>query len=668
MKKITFSLIAGVVGAALLMPSCKPKNAGSAVSADAAAKAYVAPGKYDEFYNFVSGGFSGQMSVYGLPSGRLLKVIPVFSVDPEKGYGYSEETKPMLNTSHGIVPWDDLHHVELSQTNGEIDGRWVFGNANNTPRVARLDMSTFRTSEIIELPNSAGNHSSPFITENTEYVVAGTRFSVPPDDKNGDVPINTYKQNFKGYLSFISVGKEDGKMDVAFQIQCPGINFDLSHAGKGKSHGWFFFSCYNSEQANTLLEVNASQRDKDFIMAVNWKKAEEYLKAGKGRKQAVRYAHNVYDEKTHTATSEIKTEVTVLDAKELKDICYFIPCPKSPHGCDVDPTGSYIVGSGKLAALIPVFSFDKMQQAIANKDFAGDYEGIPVIKYEAALHGEVQKPGLGPLHTEFDGKGNAYTTFFVSSEVVKWNIESLKVLDRAPTYYSVGHLCIPGGDSKKPNAKYVIAYNKITKDRYLPTGPELAQSAQLYDISGDKMQLILDFPTIGEPHYAQAVSADVIKNRSVKFFKIDENANPFVSKGEGETKVVRNGKRVDVYMTCIRSHFAPDNIEGVNAGDEVYFHVTNLEQDWDVPHGFAVKGANNAELLIMPGETQTLKWIAEKPGMFPFYCTDFCSALHQEMQGYIRISPAGSNVPLAFSTGKNLPKADSTVAAPTASK
>lgn len=664
MKKITFSLIAGVVGAALLMPSCKPKNAGSAVSADAAAKAYVAPGKYDEFYNFVSGGFSGQMSVYGLPSGRLLKVIPVFSVDPEKGYGYSEETKPMLNTSHGIVPWDDLHHVELSQTNGEIDGRWVFGNANNTPRVARLDLSTFRTSEIIELPNSAGNHSSPFITENTEYVVAGTRFSVPPDDKNGDVPINTYKQNFKGYLSFISVGKEDGKMDVAFQIQCPGINFDLSHAGKGKSHGWFFFSCYNSEQANTLLEVNASQRDKDFIMAVNWKKAEEYLKAGKGRKQAVRYAHNVYDEKTHTATSEIKTEVTVLDAKELKDICYFIPCPKSPHGCDVDPTGSYIVGSGKLAALIPVFSFDKMQQAIANKDFAGDYEGIPVIKYEAALHGEVQKPGLGPLHTEFDGKGNAYTTFFVSSEVVKWNIESLKVLDRAPTYYSVGHLCIPGGDSKKPNAKYVIAYNKITKDRYLPTGPELAQSAQLYDISGDKMQLILDFPTIGEPHYAQAVSADVIKNKSVKFFKIDENANPFVSKGEGETKVVRNGKRVDVYMTCIRSHFAPDNIEGVNAGDEVYFHVTNLEQDWDVPHGFAVKGANNAELLIMPGETQTLKWIAEKPGMFPFYCTDFCSALHQEMQGYIRISPAGSNVPLTFSTGKNLPKADSAAAAP----
>jgi nitrous-oxide reductase len=659
MKKMQFNLtVITVVVMLLSLQSCKPKNAGNAVSSDAAQKAYVAPGKYDQFYNFVSGGFSGQMSVYGLPSGRLLRVIPVFSVDPEKGYGYSEETKPMLNTSHGMVPWDDLHHVEMSQTNGEIDGRWVFGNANNTPRVARIDLSTFRTQEIIELPNSAGNHSSPFITENTEYVVAGTRFSIPPDDKNGDVPINTYKQNFKGTLSFISVGKEDGKMDIAFQIQCPGVDFDLSHAGKGKSHGWFFFSCYNTEQANTLLEVNASQRDKDFIMAVNWKKAEEYLKAGKGRKQTVKYAHNVYNENTHTATSEIKTEVTVLDAKELKDICYFMPCPKSPHGCDVDPTGEYIVGSGKLAALIPVFSFDKMIKAIAAKDFIGDYDGIPIIKYESALYGEVQKPGLGPLHTEFDGKGNAYTTFFVSSEVVKWNIKDLKVLDRVPTYYSVGHLCIPGGDSKKPNAKYLIAYNKITKDRYLPTGPELAQSAQLFDISGDKMQLILDFPTIGEPHYAQAVSADLIKGKSVKFFKIDENANPFVSKGEGQTKVVRTGNKIDVYMTCIRSHFSPDNIEGIKMGDEVYFHITNLEQDWDVPHGFAIKGANTAELLIMPGETQTLKWTAEKVGMFPFYCTDFCSALHQEMQGYLRVSPAGSNVPLLFSTGKNLPAVD----------
>lgn len=660
MKKTRYNAIAMASFALLLgVQACKPKNAGNAVSADAAAKAYVAPGKYDEYYNFVSGGFSGQMSVYGLPSGRLLKVVPIFSVNPENGWGYSEETKPMLNTSHGFIPWDDQHHLDLSQTNGEVDGRWIFANANNTPRVARVDLSTFHTAEILELPNSAGNHSSPFITENTEYVVAGTRFSVPPDDKNGDVPINSYKQNFKGTISFISVDKNNGNMDIAFQLQCPGVDFDLSHAGKGKSSGWFFFSCYNTEQANTLLEVNASKRDKDFIMAVNWKKAAELAKAGKGRKQAVKYASNRYDEKTHTAVSTIKTEVTVMDVKDFPELVYFIPCPKSPHGCDVDPSGEYIVGSGKLAALIPVFSFDKIQKAIADKAFEGNYDGIPVIKYEAALYGEVKKPGLGPLHTEFDDKGNAYTTMFVSSEVVKWNVKDLKVLDRVATYYSPGHLMIPGGDSKKPSGKYLVAYNKITKDRFLPTGPELAQSAQLFDISGDKMQLVLDYPTIGEPHYAQGVAASVIRDRSVKFFKIENNNHPFVSKGEGTTKVVREGNKVHVYMTAIRSHLTPDNIEGIRVGDEVYFHVTNIEQDWDVPHGFAIKGAANAELLIMPGETSTLKWIPEKAAIVPFYCTDFCSALHQEMSGYVRVSPAGSNVPLSFSTGTNLPKSDS---------
>ena len=648
----TITLTAATVGALF---SCKPKGAESAVSGDAASKVYVAPGKYDEFYNFVSGGFNGQMSVYGIPSGRLLKIIPVFSQFPENGYGFSEETKPMLNTSHGMVPWDDLHHIALSETNGEHDGRWVFANGNNTPRIARVDLKSFRTAEIIEIPNSAGNHSSPFITPNSEYVVAGTRFSVPLDDQNGDVPINTYKQNFKGTVSFIHVDPTSGNMSIAFQIRTPGVNFDLARAGKKVSNGWMFFSCYNSEQANTLLEVNASAKDKDFIMAVNWKKAEEYLKAGKTKKEAVKYAHNVYDENKHQATSTIETEVSVLDPKECPDMLYFIPCPKSPHGCDTDPSGEYIVGSGKLAATIPVFSFTKIQKAIADKNFDGDYDGIPVLKYEAVLHGEVQKPGLGPLHTEFDADGNAYTSFFVSSEIVKWRVSDLKVLDRVPTYYSVGHLSVPGGPTRKPWGKYVIAYNKITKDRYLPTGPELAQSAQLYDISGEKMKLLLDFPTIGEPHYAEAIPANLIMKNSQKIFRIEDNQNPFAAKGDANARVERKGNEVHAYITAIRSHFTPDNIEGVKLGDVVYFHVTNLEQDWDIPHGFAVKGANNAELLIMPGETQTLAWKPDRIGVFPIYCTDFCSALHQEMQGYVRVSAPGSNVPITFSTGKNEP-------------
>jgi len=659
MKKRKLAILIASFGVLMSMYSCKPKNAGSAVSGDAAALAYVAPGKYDEFYNIVSGGFNGQMAVYGIPSGRLFRIIPVFSQFAESGWGYSEETKPMLNTSHGYVPWDDLHHIALSQTNGQHDGRWAFGNGNNTPRIARVSLSTFKTEEIIEIPNSAGNHSSPFITENSEYVVAGTRFSVPTDDANGDVPINTYKQNFKGTISMIAVDPKSGRMSIDFQIKLPGVNFDLARAGKGKSKDWFFFSCYNSEQANTLLEVNASAKDKDFIMAINWKKAQEYARAGKGKKVPVKYAHNVLDEGTHTATSTIMNEVLVLDPKDCPDMVYMMPCPKSPHGCDTDPSGEYIVGSGKLAATIPVFSFTKILNAIANKTYDGNYDGIPVLKYEAVLHGEVAKPGLGPLHTEFDDKGNAYTSFFVSSEIVKWSVKDLKVLDRVPTYYSIGHLSVPGGPTAKPHGKYVIAYNKITKDRYLPTGPELTQSAQLYDISGDKMKLILDFPTTGEPHYAEAIPASLITKNSKKFYKIEENHHPYVAKGEKEAKVVRQGNKVHVYMTAIRSHLTPDNIEGVRLGDEVYFHVTNLEQDWDVPHGFAIKGANNAEILIMPGETQTLMFKPDRVGMFPFYCTDFCSALHQEMSGYLRVSPAGSNVPLTFSTGTNVPKADS---------
>lgn len=647
--KISFLFL--TLAAVAATQSCKMKSTESAVSGNAAERTYVAPGKYDELYNFVSGGFNGQVSVYGLPSGRLLKVIPVFSVNPENGYGYNEESKPMLQTSAGFVPWDDQHHLALSQTNGEQDGRWLFANANNSPRVGRIDLKTFKTMEIIELPNSGGNHSSPFLTENTEYVIAGTRFAVPVGNQESALDNASYKKNFKSTASFIGIDPNTGNMKVSFQIILPGMDLDLSRAGKGPSHGWFFFSTYNTEQASTLLEVNASQKDKDFIVAVNWKKAEEYVKSGKAKKMATEYYHNVYNEETHSATSEVIREVLTLNPEELKDFVYLIPCPKSPHGCDVDPSGEFIVGSGKLAALIPVFSFQKFVKAIEAKTFDGEYNGIPVIKYEAALHGEVQKPGLGPLHTEFDDKGNAYTSFFVSSEIVKWNVKDLKVLDRVPTYYSIGHLMVPGGDTKKPYGKYVVAYNKITKDRYLPTGPELAQSAQLYAIDGDKMQLLLDYPTIGEPHYAQAIPADKIKGQSVKFFDINKNNHPYAAKGEKSAKVVREGNVVHVYMTAIRSHLTPDNIEGIQVGDEVYFHVTNLEQDWDIPHGFAIKHAPNAELLIMPGETNTLKFVASKAGVYPFYCTDFCSALHQEMQGYLRVSPKGSNVPLKWGTG-----------------
>jgi nitrous-oxide reductase len=613
---------------------------------DAATKVYVPPGEYDEFYAFFSGGFSGQLSVYGLPSGRLLKVIPVFGMLPESSYGFSEESKAMLMTKYGFIPWDDSHHPELSQTDGVPDGRWIFINGNNTPRVARIDLASFETVEILELPDTGGNHPAPFITQNTEYIVAGTRFSVPIPQR--DLPISEYKANFKGTLTFIKVHPQTGQMSLAFQMLMPGFDYDLAHCGKGPSHGWCFFSSYNTEEANSLLEINASRHDKDFVTAVNWQQAETCLNEGKGVARQATYYRNHLEEETRIAKSERLTTVTTLTPEACPGAVYFIPTPKSPHGVDVDPSGEYIVAGGKLSSTIPIHAFSKMVNAIKNKEFEREVYGIPVLKYESVIAGEVPKACLGPLHNEFDDKNNVYTSCFLSSEIIKWTLGSWKVVDRIPVYYSIGHLMIPGGDSRKPWGKYVLSLNKITKDRYLPTGPELAQSAQLIDISGEKMQMLLDFPTQGEPHYAQALPAKLIMDKSVKIWPLEKNRNPYVTRHEKEARVERQDKDVHVYMTSIRSHFMPDNIEGIQVGDTVYFHVTNLEQDWDIPHGFAILGMNTAELLVMPGETRTITWTPQQPGVYPFYCTDFCSALHQEMQGYVRVSPAGSDVALSW--------------------
>jgi nitrous-oxide reductase len=635
------------LAAALVVAGCGKTSTQAGGTGDAASRVYVAPGQYDEYYMFASGGFSGQVSVYGLPSGRLFRVIPVFSQDAEKSYGYSEQSKPMLETSYGFIPWDDSHHPSLSKTDGMNDGRWLFINGNNTPRVARIDLAEMNTKEIIELPNAAGNHASPFVTQGTEYVVTATRFSVPTPQQ--DVPISTFKQNFSGQIGFVAVDPKTGKMSMAFQIHMPGFDYDLARPGKGVSHGWAFFTSYNTEQANTLLERNASQNDKDVIAAVNWKVAEQCVAQGKAKIWNTKYAHNWVDD-ADIAHSEMLSSEKVLEPADCPGMVYFLPTPKSPHGVDVNPSGEFIAAGGKLAALIPVFSFAKMQQAIASKTFDREIDGIPVLKYVSAC--EVKDPGLGPLHTEFDADGNAYTSMFLSSEIVKWRVSDCTVLDRIPTYYSIGHLMVIGGDTRKPDGKYVVALNKITKDGYLPTGPELAQSAQLIDISGAKMRLLLDFPTIGEPHYAQAILASKIKDQQMKTFDLATNKDPNVTKTEKEARVVRKGNVVNIYMTAIRSHFVPDNIEGVQVGDSVYIHVTNVEQDWDVPHGFAVTGMHNSELLVMPGQTRTIVFMPERVGVFPFYCTDFCSALHQEMQGYIRVSPKGSSVAVSYNTPK----------------
>jgi len=622
---------------ALVSLGCGKKGSGAVLASNAAQKVYVAPGEKDEVYAFMSGGFNGQVGVYGIPSARLLKILPVFSLHSENSYGYDEETKDMLLTSKGYVTWDDAHHPEISLTGGNHDGRWLFINGNNTPRIARIDLTSFETKEIIEIPNSAGNHASPFLTENTEYAMAATRFSIPIPQR--DIAIEEMgKGKFNGSISMIRIDPKDGRMSVELQMIAPAFSYDLSRCGKGPSHDWCFFSTYNTEQAYQMLEVGASKNDKDYIMAFNWVKAKACKDAGKTKDFPGVYYNNFQPENMPAVATKM-SGVKLLDPKDCPGVAYYMPTPKSPHGADVDPTGEYIVGGGKLATVLPVHSFSKLLKAIEDKtNYTGDVMGIPILKYESTLAGEVKKPCLGPLHTEFDNNGNAYTSCFVSSEVVKWKVESREVLQHMPAFYSIGHLSVVGGDNKKPYGKYLIALNKITKDRFLPVGMELPQSAQLYDISGSTAELLSDFTTVGEPHYAQMIPASVIKDKTKKIFPLEENKHPYAARSEKEAKITKNGRDVHINMTSIRSHFKPDTVE-VKKGDMVYFHVTNLEQDYDIPHGFAVYGSTMPNLLIMPGQTKTLKWEAKEVGVFPFYCTDFCSALHQEMQQYIRVTP-----------------------------
>jgi nitrous-oxide reductase len=588
---------------------CGTTGGGKKVARNAAERVYVAPGEYDTYYAFMSGGHSGQIFVYGLPSCRYLKLIPVFAPEPAFGWGYDEDSKKMMKN----MTWGDAHHPSLSETNGDYDGRWLFINDMPNARIARIDLSTFMTAEIFgPIPNISAAHACPFVTENTEYCFAASRFSttVPIGQ---DVTIDSYQTKFDGIIAGIQIEPKTGHMSVGFEILMPPFDWDLADAGKGPSHDWAFFTCYNSEMAHDSLEVKASQNDMDFVAAVNWVKADAAVKAGQG--------------------TEIGG-VRVLDPRKVPGLVYLIPTPKSPHGVDVDPSGTKIIAAGKLASVVTVNDFDKLMKAIDAKSFVKEVRGIPVVDSKAVRVAEVPV-GLGPLHTQFDGKGNAYTSLFLDSQVAKWSLSTYKVLDKIDVYYSIGHLAASEGDTRHPTGEFLLALDKLSKDRYLPMGPSHPEGAQLIDIGTPEMQLLYDFPTYPEPHYAQIIKADKIK--TIKIFPLADTRDPYAIKSQEEAGIETHGRRVDVRLAAIRSHFVPDNIE-VAQGDTVYFHVTNLEQDEDITHGFGILWSS-LDMQIEPGETKTIRYVANKVGITPFYCSNFCSALHQEMQAYLRVKP-----------------------------
>jgi nitrous-oxide reductase len=548
---------------------------------------------------------------------RHIATIPVFAPYAATGYGFDEESRTML----GGYTWGDVHHPALSKAAGDYDGRWMFVNDNANNRLARIDLRDFKTRQILgPIPNSSGNHGSAFVTENTEYALVASRFSIPIP-RGTYAPTSRYATDYKGVVSGIKIDSATGAMTVGWQIVTPPFNWDLAATGREISRDWVVWSSYNTERATGRLEVTASQRERDYITFVNWRRAAAAAAAGKGK---------------------IVGGVRVLDPREVPGMMYLVPLAKSPHGADFSPDGRYVVGSGKLAPYTTVYDFEKFLQAAQANDTTGSEDGIPVLRYESIKVAEVPV-GLGPLHTQFDDQGYAYTSLFVESAVAKWKLgpfngnDSALVAAKIPVHFSVGHIVAAHGDTRHPVGRYLISMNKLSKGRHLNVGPSQPESSQLIDITGDGMTMLYEAYTEPEPHFAQLVRADLLQ--PIEVYPKAENRDPNAIWAAADARVMRRGNVVEVKMYAIRSYFAPGELE-VQQGDSVIIHLTNGEQERDMLHGLGLAGYN-INVVVDPGETKTIAFRATKPGVWPYYCTNFCSAMHQEMQGYFLVKPRG---------------------------
>lgn len=603
----------------------------SEADVEAAVKTYLPTGKLDEYLVFASGGQSGQVLVMGVPSMRLLKVIGVFTPEPWQGFGYGGESDKILadgqQGSHKIT-WADVHHPNLSETKGDYDGKYLFVNDKANARLAVVDLEDFTTKQIVANPLIASDHGGAFVTPDTDYIVETSQYPAPLG--RDYAPLSDYKEKYRGLAMFWKFDRAKGRIDKtkSFGVELPPYTQDLADAGKLGSDGWVFINSFNTEMAigGTLqgkppIESGASQNDMDYLHIINWKKAEELVAAGK-------------------ADTIKGVKVLPLKVSAEESVLTLVGESKSPHGCDVTPDGKEIVVGGKLDTHATVYDFAKIKALIAEKKFESkDAYGLGILPYKETIRGQVEI-GLGPLHTVFDDKGFAYTSVFLESVVAKWNLKELKVVDKIKVHYNIGHIMAAEGDTVSPDGKYVVAMNKMSIDRFSPVGPLHPQNFQLIDTTGPSMRLLYDSPIgIGEPHYSQMIKAD--KLHPLKAYK--PGTNPYTGQVDpnavegGKERIVRNGKTVDVYMTAIRSHFVPDQLE-LEEGDTVNLHITNLEQAQDQTHGFTIN-MYNINLSLEPGKHENVTFKADMPGVYPMYCTEFCSALHLEMAGYMLVKP-----------------------------
>ena len=492
----------------------------------------------------------------------------------------------------------------------------------------KLVPEDFETKQIVPNPVFKSNHGGAFFTPNSEYIIEASQYAAPYD--NTYHAIEDYKESYRGGVTMWKFDHEIGRIKPkeSYTIEFPPYHQDLSDAGKGESYGWGFTNSFNTEMytggievGNPPNEAGMSRNDTDFLHVYNWKKLAEVAKDPKNVE--VINGHNV-----------VPIEVAVKN-----NALFLIPEPKSPHGVDVSPDGRYLIICGKLDTHSSVYDFRKIKKQIENKEYIGkDPYGIPILDMKKSLHGQAEL-GLGPLHTQYSPvDGEVYTSLYVDSQVVKWNYKTLKVLDKENVHYNIGHLAGMEGKTSDPQGDYIIALNKLAIDRFQNVGPLHPQNHQLIDISGKTMDLLVDMPLpLGEPHQAVGIRAEKLHPHvRYKMGTNSKTGKQHIGKTlAGQERVVREGKHVTIYSTFVRSHINPERIT-VNKGDLVTIHMTNLERAQDETHGFTIGGFDQ-HASLEPGETTTMEFVADIEGVFPYYCTEFCSALHLEMMGYLMV-------------------------------